>query len=318
MYFERELLERYQHAFALLAEDATAHIGPSFGEKVRAISNMLDSSYKELQEEERRAILSGRGEVATMKKRLGLAKGYGKNLLTLVPEENRLTQRDVYRLIEEFINISQSGLKRGGVYRLSYKTNTFLPDDPDKVKGGIFRVPGSMGKEYPCLSIQMVEKGVLSYLFIILKNETFDPVQLKLLTYVEDEQAWVAHDHFEILSRKTARMAMIGTIKRYGAEVIMPVPLSKVHALIKESLDPMEVQRHRNLHVEFQGYRVSINWIHKDVDVPRYQVRVTDLFVHDGVTGSQTPKDVLWDSLNTAKQFQLFKEVEKKVEEVTA
>ena len=62
MYFERELLERYQHAFALLAEDATAHIGPSFGEKVRAISNMLEARIRNFKRKsvERFSVVVGR------------------------------------------------------------------------------------------------------------------------------------------------------------------------------------------------------------------------------------------------------------------
>lgn len=318
MNIEREMLNRYRMSLHTLATNTETTVGPTYAGHIKEMANQLDREWDALMEQERQQMLIGRGELATLKYRLGLSKGYGKNLLELVPKEDQLSSACVYRLIEEFLNIGQTGLKRGGVYKLAWKTNEKLPNDPEKLRGGIYRVPGAMGREYPCLTIQLIEKGVVSFLFIILKNEAFDPIQLKMVTYVDAEQSWVGHEFFGVVSRKTARTGMISTIKKFGAEVVMPVPLSKVHTLIKEELKPRQEQSHRHFTLEFQGYRVMVNWIVEGVDTPRYQVTIQDIFHHNGMTGAVEPKSILWDSLNTAKQFQLFKEVEKKVEELTA
>jgi hypothetical protein len=318
MNIERDMLGHYRTALHALAANAETSVGPTYAGHIKEMVDQLDREWETLMEQERQQILIGRGELAMFKLRLGLSKGYGKNLLEHVPKEDQLSKTCVYRLIEEFLNIGQTGLKRGGVYKLAYKTNEKLPTDPDKLRGGIYRVPGALGREYPCLTIQLIEKGVVSFLFIVLKNETFDPIQLKMVTHVDAEQAWVSHEYFGVVSRKVARTGMINTIKKFGAEVVMPVPLSKIHTLIKERLKPREEQSHRYLTIEFQGYRVMVNWIVEGADTPRYQVTIQDIFHHNSITGAVEPKSILWHSLNTAKQFQLFKEVEKKIEDLTA
>lgn len=317
MEVERIMLALHRDALHRIAEAAgRVSYSSIFANEVKEIVSGLDSSCEAILEQQVEECLKGRGPVASLKVKLGMTNNYGKNLLAKIPEADRANRSDLMDLVREFLHVKQTNLKRGGLYEIVYENNDYLPTDPDDLRAGIYKVRLTHGDK-PCLTIQVVDKETVSYIFILLSGRAYDPVELSIKTFLESEQEWIDHENFGIFSKNTLRGSMVSVIKKLGIELVMPIAFSKVQRLIEEKLQPTLKDTHQHLYIEFQGYRLSVDWIDKSEDAPYYLITVRDLFDHNGITGAQTLKTVPWDKLTTAKQLQLFKELEKKIDKLT-
>lgn len=286
-----DLLAAYRHAFQDLTLILAGSLGPTLGARVADLGKALRDYETQVTQLDVVQKLTGQGPLASLRGALDLPSVHPSNLLTLWPEEQRVTFAHLATLTKDFLSNTQTGYTEGGEVLLNVRTAPELPASLDDLSSGVYRISDAV-RPRPALCVT-VPGTVLSQLIIALPTcpHTGKPT-FKVSTYVPSEKQWVTHDHFEVMSQKALRSAWLSLMTRLGGRsVTQRVSISELYNALNTYFK--QPGRGESLELTFQGYRLHTT----------PPVEDTLIYTPDG-------HPVEWSNLSVAKQQQLHQTIQ--------
>ena len=296
MHTEDNLYYHYEQSLLALGDEVGEQLNATVGNRIKAIAHTLAEHRAAAHRELIYKKLTGEGPVATLKYKLGIAKGYATNLLQRVPEADRATRESITTLLQEFIVAEQTGLIEGGDFRLPMEGLKELPADLATLKAGVYKY-----QEHQRLLFVIQVIGVnYGFLIISLPQKPGLAIVYRAVSYVEIEKEWLDHDYLEFCSLKSIRNGLLTELKRLGHTPPLTVAYRQLITLLN-TLEPETNKRFRNLGVSFQNYRAKAAFI----DGGGYAVTVYHTAqLHYSLTPEE--QEISWNVLTATKQSQLY------------
>ena len=308
MFTDDNLYYHYEQSLLALGDEVGEQISMAVGDRIKAIARNLSEHRKSTHRDLIYKKLIGEGPIATLKYKLGLAKGYSTNLLQRVPDTDRATREAITSIIQEFIVTEQTGLMEGGEYSFTIDNLRELPADVANLKAGVYRY-----RDHQRLLFVIQVIGVnYGFLIVSLPQKEGLSIVYRMVSYVEIEKEWVDHDYLEFCSLKSIRNGLLTELKKQGYSPPLVITQRQLITLLN-TLEPETNKRFRNLVIAFQNYRVKAVYS----EDAGYLVTV---YHTSQLNYSLTPEEneINWNLLNATKQNQLYELFKQKVKELRA